>query len=333
MRMWAYLIAVCWIMGLPTIASAQVNAKKKDSVSQVAPAAAVITVPNNDRSQLSAVIDSLYKNSPAGTFTIRLTGDSAKLAEVAGKIDTDRYGKVLDNPFFPRGTSPRDGFIAFREKENKDTTFYLITGILLLLAIIRIGFPSYFSRLFQFFFQTSTRQRQTRDRLLQEQFAAIGLNLLFFVVMGTFVTLLAFWRDWYSGNFWLLWGVATGFLCLIYAGKFIFLRLAGWIFKSREAMRSYTFIVFLVNKLAALLILPLLILVAFSAPEVVESAFTIGLILVAAAFVYRYAISFTIIRNKMGLNAFHFFLYFISLEIIPLLVILKLLFRKLNVII
>jgi hypothetical protein len=170
---------------------------------------------------LIGVIDSLYNDSLGGKFTIRLTTDSAKLATATNKTDSDRYGKVLDNPFFPRTASPRDGFIAFRQKDNKDTTFYLVTGILLLLVIIRIGFPSYFSRLFQYFFQTSMRQRQTRDRLLQEQFAAIGLNLLFFVVMGTFVTLLAFWRGWYLGNFWLLWAVATGFLGLIYAGKFI----------------------------------------------------------------------------------------------------------------
>ncbi|MBU3715359.1 MAG: DUF4271 domain-containing protein, partial [Ferruginibacter sp.] len=98
-----------------------------------------------------------------------------------------------------------------------------------------------------------------------------------------------------------------------------------------EAMRSYIFVVYLVNKIMAILFLPLLVLVAFSAPPIVESALAIGLVLVGAAFVYRYAVSFPLIRNKMALNAFHFFLYFISLEVIPLLVILKLLFRKLNV--
>jgi hypothetical protein len=149
--------------------------------------------------------------------------------------------------------------------------------------------------------------------------------------MGTFVTLFALSRGWYTGNFWVLWSAATGFLCLIYAGKYIFLRLAGWVFNSREAMRSYIFVVYLVNKTIAVLVLPLLIIVAFSVPQLVESAFTIGLVLVVGAFVYRYAVSFPLIRNKMALNAFHFFLYFISLEVIPLLIILKLLFRKLNV--
>lgn len=326
----AFLLAVVGAIFFPAVLVGQDSAKNSAAGRQGKPADTAPALQVN-RSGLAALIDSLEKDTTATELTVRLTTDSVGVSEAAGKSDSNRYSKLLDNPLLPMDNPPRDGLIAFRERARKDFLFYLVTGILLLLAVIRIGFPSYFSRLFQYFFQTSMRQRQTRDRLLQEQLAAVGLNLLFFIVMGTFVTLLALSRGWYVGNFWMLWCAATGFLCLIYAGKYIFLRLAGWVFNSSEAMRSYIFVVYLVNKTVSVLILPLLILVAFSAPEIVESAFTIGMILVIMAFVYRYAVSFPIIRNKMALNAFHFFLYFISLEVIPLLVILKLLFRKLNV--
>lgn len=289
------------------------------------------TIPQKDSNRVAPLVlrDTI---SPTATGdSAKLPIDSARLNLAQEPADTNRYSKLLDNPLLPMRNSPRDGYIAFRYKPGKDHLFYLLTGILLLLAIIRIGFPTYFNRLFQYFFQTSTRQRQTRDRLLQEQIAAVGLNLLFFVVMGTFVTLLALNRGWYVGSFWVLWLSSTGFLLFIYAGKFLFLRLAGWIFNNREAMRSYIFIVYLVNKTVGVLLLPLVILVAFSSPTVVDATFTIAMVLVIAAFVYRFAISLSIIRNKMALNAFHFFLYFIALEVIPLLVILKLLFRKLNV--
>jgi hypothetical protein len=310
--------------------AAQARVKPSDSLRQAKPALEETKI-QIDRNRLSSVIDSLGKDSIGGKFTVLMNRDSVGTLTGAGVGDSNRYQKLLDNPLLPMRTAPRDGYIAFRENANKDFLFYLITGILLLLSVIRIGFPTYFNRLFQYFFQTSMRQRQTRDRLLQEKIAAIGLNLLFFIVMGTFISLLAIRRGWYVGNFWMLWSAAIGFLCLIYAGKYIFLQLAGWVFNSGEAMRSYIFVVYLVNKTIAVLILPLLILVAFSGPQIVEAAFTIGLVLVMAAFVYRYAVSFPLIRNKIFLNAFHFFLYFISLEVIPLLIILKLLFRKLNV--
>lgn len=330
MKMRVFFLAVVCVIGFPAMVAAQASVTAKDSFRQVKPAVQEPAI-QIDRNRLSSVIDSLEKDSIGGEYTIHLNKDTLGLLAGAGAGDSNQYQKLLDNPLLPMRGTPRDGYIAFKENTNKDFLFYLIAGILLLLSAIRIGFPTYFTRLFQFFFQTSMRQRQTRDRLLQEQLAAIGLNLLFFIVMGTFVTLFALSRGWYTGTFWVLWSAATGFLCLIYAGKYIFLRLAGWVFNSREAMRSYIFVVYLVNKTIAVLVLPLLIMVAFSVPQLVESAFTIGLVLVVAAFVYRYAVSFPLIRNKMALNAFHFFLYFISLEVIPLLIILKLLFRKLNV--
>jgi hypothetical protein len=326
----AFLLAVVGAIFFPAVLVGQDSAKNSAAGRQGKPADKAPALQIN-RSGLSALIDSLEKDTTATELTVRLTTDSVGVSEAAGKSDSNRYRKLLDNPLLPMAAPPRDGLIAFRERARKDFLFYLVTGILLLLAVIRIGFPSYFSRLFQYFFQTSMRQRQTRDRLLQEQLAAVGLNLLFFMIMGTFVTLLAFWRGWYVGSFWMLWSASTGFLSLIYGAKYIFLQLTGWVFNSSEAMRSYIFVVYLVNKIMAILFLPLLVLVAFSAPPIVESSLTIGLLLVGAAFVYRYAVSFPIIRNKMALNAFHFFLYFISLEVIPLLVILKLLFRKLNV--
>lgn len=330
MKVRVFFWAVVCVIIFPAMLSAQTSVTAKDTFRQIKP-----TVPESvmriDRNRLSSVIDSLEKYSTGGNYTIQLNKDSLAQLAGAGAGDTNQYQKLLDNPLFPMRAAPRDGYIALREYTNKDFLFYLIAGILLILSAIRIGFPTYFTRLFQYFFQTSMRQRQTRDRLLQEQLAAIGLNLLFFIVMGTFVNLLALSKGWFVGNFWMLWSAATGFLCLIYAGKYIFLRMAGWVFNSSEAMRSYIFVVYLVNKTIAVLVLPLLIVVAFSAPQIVEYAFAIGLVIVATAFVYRFAVSFPLIRNKMALNAFHFFLYFISLEIIPLLIILKLLFRKLNV--
>lgn len=330
MRMRVFLVGVVCVIGFPAMLAAQARVKPSDSSRQAKPALGETKI-QIDRSQLAEVIDSLDKNSTGGKFTVLMNRDSVGALTVAGASDSNQYQKLLDNPLLPMRATPRDGYIAFREIANKDFLFYLITGILLLLSVIRIGFPTYFNRLFQYFFQTSMRQRQTRDRLLQEKIAAIGLNLLFFIVMGTFISLLAISRGWYVGNFWMLWSAAIGFLCLIYAGKYIFLQLAGWVFNSGEAMRSYIFVVYLVNKTIAVLVLPLLILVAFSSPELVEAAYSVGFFVVLAAFVYRYAVSFPLIRNKMSLNAFHFFLYLISLEVIPLLIILKLLFRKLNV--
>jgi hypothetical protein len=101
------------------------------------------------------------------------------------------------------------------------------------------------------------------------------------------------------------------------------------VFNSREAAGSYLFIVFMMNKMLGILLIPVLLLVAFSVQELAQAAFTVGWLLIILVFVYRYLVSFTLFRNKIALNAVHFFIYLIAVEIIPLLLIYKLVMKNL----
>lgn len=239
------------------------------------------------------------------------------------------YQQILQNPFLPMQAAPNEWMIDFRKATGKEELFYLVAGLLLYLAVFRVAFPKYLNNLFTYFFQTSFRQKQTRDQLLQDQISSLLMNLLFFMITATFITLAVQYFNWVSGPFWRIWLGSVIFLMTVYLGKFLFLQFAGWVFNSREAAGSYIFIVFMMNKMMGILLIPLLLLVAFSSQSLVQSAYTLGWILIILVFVYRYIVSFSIIRNKIALNAFHFFIYLISVEIIPLLLIYKLLMKNL----
>jgi hypothetical protein len=236
---------------------------------------------------------------------------------------------VLENPFLPMQAPANNWIIEFREPSGKEKLFYLIAGLLLLLALIRLAFPRYLNNLFIYFFRTSLRQKQTRDQLLQEQISSLLMNLMFFMITATFITLAVQYFKWFTGDFWRLWLGSVIFLMLLYLGKFLFLRFAGWVFNSREAAGSYLFIVFMMNKMLGILLIPVLLLVAFSVEELVQAAFTVGWLLIMGVFVYRYLASFALFRNKIALNAVHFFIYLIAVEIIPLLLIYKLVMKNL----
>jgi hypothetical protein len=186
-----------------------------------------------------------------------------------------------------------------------------------------VAFPRYLNNLFIYFFRTSLRQKQTRDQLLQEQISSLLMNLMFFMITATFITLAVAYFKWFTGEFWRLWLGSVFFLMLLYLGKFLFLRFAGWVFNTREAVGSYIFIVFMMNKMLGVLLIPVLLLVAFSAQPLVQAAFTVGWVVIILVFVYRYLVSFALFRNKIALNAFHFFIYLMAVEIIPLLLIYK----------
>jgi Domain of unknown function (DUF4271) len=310
---------LCW---LPMLAMAQ-----KDSVSakDSTPAKKIIAKVLPADSQF---ISPVKKDSLLARDSIRLR-DSILLAGSDAPIHFSPYQRVLENPFLPMQAPANKWIIDFRKTSGKERLFYLIAGLLLLLALIRVAFPRYLKNLFVYFFRTSLRRKQTRDQLLQEQISSLLMNLMFFMITATFITLAVQNFKWVIGNFSRVWFGTVIFLMLLYLGKFIFLRFAGWVFNSREAARSYLFIVFMMNKMLGILLIPVLLLVAFSVQELVQAAFTVGWLLIIGVFVYRYLASFALFRNKIALNAFHFFIYLMAVEIIPLLLIYKLLMKNL----
>ena len=97
------------------------------------------------------------------------------------KNDTSTYAKYMVHPYLPLSAKPMFMISDFRETRTLDDLFYLLMGVLLLLAFIRSAFPRYFKNLFVLFFQTSLRQKQTRDQLLQDNLGSVFVNLLFIV--------------------------------------------------------------------------------------------------------------------------------------------------------
>ena len=69
--------------------------------------------------------------------------------------------------------------------------FYLIAGIVLLLAFFKYFNSRYFTNLFRVFFNTSLRQSQLTDQLLQAKLPSLLFNL-FFILSGGIVCIYPF---------------------------------------------------------------------------------------------------------------------------------------------
>ncbi len=217
-----------------------------------------------------------------------------------------------------------------RIPESKDRIFYLLTGLLFFVAFIRILFPKYFQNTFRLFFQTSFRQKQTRDQLLQQGLGSLLLNLLFFFSGAIYITLVLQYYKLNAFPFWELLLYSCIGLLLLYLGKFLFLMFAGWVFNVKEGAATYIFIVFLINKIIGVMLIPFLLIIAFSEVSLVQAAITASLILIGMLFFYRYFVSLKSFRRDLHINPFHFFLYLCGVEIVPLLVIGKAVFNYID---
>ncbi|HYJ37404.1 MAG TPA: DUF4271 domain-containing protein, partial [Chitinophagaceae bacterium] len=114
-------------------------------------------------------------------------------------------------------------------------------------------------------------------------------------------------------------------LVLIYSGKLIIMKSIGWIFRISKATDTYIFIVFLVNKMLGIFLLPFLVLIVFAPPQAQQVFVTLSLISIIFLFIYRFIFSFRPLQNEIRWSLFQFFIYLCAFELAPLILIYKVL--------
>jgi hypothetical protein len=232
----------------------------------------------------------------------------------------------LHHPFY-KFDAPVQLIIPEHKWEGKEIFFYVLAGLVLFFAFIKNAFARYVADLTKLFFRTTIKQRQVKEQLMQAPLPSLLLNILFFLTGAVFVALLLQrYGLGTSFNFWFLLLYCALGLAAIYLVKFITLKLCGWLFRIPEATDAYTFIVFTTNKIIGILLLPLLVLLAFTTGEFKENVLRLSLLLIGAVFLYRFFLSYVSIHRQVKVDLFHFLLYLCAFEIAPLLLINKLLF-------
>jgi len=235
------------------------------------------------------------------------------------------------NPLFNFTGKPVQQPFEIHRSNSKDSLFYLLLGILFYFALVRIFFEKYFGNLMTLFFRVSLRQQQIREQVLQTPLPSLLLNILFIITGGLYACFLLHYSRFGAGiNFWILYFNCMIGLGVIYLVKFLILKFCGWVFNITRATDTYIFVVFLVNKMLGIFLLPFLILITFSGPDAREIFITVSLVMVFVLLTYRVLAAYRPVRNEIKLTPFHFFLYLCAFEIAPLLLIYKVLLTYLE---
>jgi hypothetical protein len=207
---------------------------------------------------------------------------------------------------------------------DKDVLFYAVIGLLFLYGFIIQIAPQYIGKLFSQFSQSSLRMMQNREQLLQNSLASFIMNIGFVISFSLLATLIIFNAHLLPINFWEGFMYMCLFFLGLYFGKFICLTIAGYIFNTNELVQTYIFVVFMINKVLGILFVPFIAILAFARPILHPFAIWGAGFLMTLLILYRYLFSLTSVRNKLHVSSFHFFLYLCAFEIIPLLILYKL---------
>lgn len=211
-----------------------------------------------------------------------------------------------------------------RQSIPDDNLFYLLLIIIAFLGFLRFFYTRYFNNLFRVFFNASLRQSQLTDQLLQAKLPSLLFNILFVLAGGVYVYLLLRHHSWITAdNFWLTvvyCGISLG---VIYLVKFISLKFTGWLTGFKEITNTYVFVIFLINKILSIILLPFVVIIAFSHSSLATAAVIISLLVVGLMFLLRFFRSYGLLQHQLKISKFHFFVYVVGIEVIPLLLIYK----------
>jgi len=208
-----------------------------------------------------------------------------------------------------------------RQKDTRQLYFYIIAALFLFLGILKTAFGKYFNNMIRVFFNTSLRQMQLTDQLLIAQLPSLLFNIFFIMVGGTYLFLMIMHFHPVALNPYLLWAYAMLSVLSVYLVKYISIRFTGWVTGFSTDAGAYMFIVFLVNKMLALMLLPFIALIAFSNDFLKEWSTYTSLGIIILAMLLRYLRTFGLIREKHKLSFFHFLLYIIAIEVLPIMLV------------
>jgi hypothetical protein len=263
--------------------------------------------------------------------TARQQTDSLALAAAPKAKPVSAYDQYLkkisqENVFLAPGKPRFVDANPLRPYRNMDWLIYLMAGVLLLLSVIRLSYRKYFADLFRAFFNPTLSQRQLKDQLSQSPFPNMLLNIFFAIVLGLYFYLVLYRRQVFpQAEPWLLIPGLVILVAVVYGSKYVMLRFFGWLFGNTELADAYIFILYLINKILGVLLVPFLVILAFCKPEIARTSFYISLFFIVLLIIYRYIRSYSLVRQYLSFSKLHFFLYLCAFEVAPVLILAKVL--------
>lgn len=303
---------------------------KKDSTG----VKAVVPVLKRDSLKPKAPVlkkDTLKAAAPAiaGTDTLR-TDTIPQVPPVPLHQETtyEKYLKTLtaSNIFLKLNKPHRLDLNPVRAYRDLDWLVYVMGGVVLLLGIIRLSYLKYFTDLFRAFLNPTLSQRQLKDQLSQSPFPNFLLNTFFVISLAMYLYLLMYRQNYIPGsNAWMVIPALVVLVALVYSVKYVMLRFCGWLFGSVELADAYIFILYLINKVLGILLVPFLVILAFCRPELAKAFLYISVFFIVILVAYRYIRSYSVVKQYLSFSRLHFFLYLCAFEVAPVLIITKVL--------
>ena len=208
-----------------------------------------------------------------------------------------------------------------------DWQFY----VLFLLLIISAYLFFVFERAFFLMFRTTINLNLSEESFRNNELSSSLFNIL---MQSIFILSIAYFSYWYITEYriidffpnWLLYCLCCSFFMVLYIIKNIFLWLASLVFPFGQDVSFYRFNVNILNQTMGFVLIPFLFLLTYTYSGAKEYVVWFVLVLLVFMLISRYIKLFMIAFKYIRFYKFYFFIYFCTSEIIPNLVLIKILY-------
>lgn len=258
--------------------------------------------------------------------TLRRLGDFSAMPAGCSLYGQRVGGYVEAHPYFPWLATPVLLMADEHKPAGTDWLFYTLLACLAYLGLLRRGFPKYFSDLWVAFFELAIRQGQIREQMSRQAIPAQLMNLMFLINTSLFLFLstpaLQIPGLLGAGPQLAAWMLT---LAAIYGLKYWSIQCMGWLAGKPVEAHSYMFIVMMVNKVLGMLLIPVNIFLAYRAPNHRDVILIFSIGLLGILILYRFIRCFEFVRREFRADFIPYLLFFASFEVMPMLVIGKVL--------
>jgi hypothetical protein len=261
--------------------------------------------------------ESTITNKPADSIQVSLSSTSTASSNGLMEI-------ISKHPFINTSSESISMPQISKHANNRDAVFYVLFLLFFVLGSLRVVFQGYFQNMVRVFFNTSLRQSQLTDQLLQARLPSLLYNILFLFSLALFGYVQLVAKGLGSYDDWMIFFALLVFALVVYVGKYLVLRLMAWATGIRQPIESYLFLTFLINKFMVVFLLPSILLIVFATNPIQSLVREISLYGLILFFLYRYFRAYPIIRPAIRVSRFHFLLIVFCFEIMPVLMISRL---------
>ncbi len=270
------------------------------------------------------------QNSPSemgqASDTTRLIG-STNIAENPFNIIRVPSKELNAKINSPKITEPSEEQVQEKDSILKDSgfMFWVLLGILLVFTSIFGAARGKLSQISSSFLNENFLRQTHRSNQGSFSFLYIFLYILALINIAIFAYLLGKFFNWERPNSILLLAKIVGIVSLIFIGKHVLLSLVGYIFPVHKELSLYNFTIMIFGIILGLFLFPINIVIAYAPMAVGKGVVYLSLGAIIAIYVFRMIRGLSIGSKYLVLHKFHFFIYLCTVEILPVIVLLKIL--------